>query len=141
MKKNILILTLLLITIFSCKDKNIKNTGISQINGSGFEPNWNITISNKNGKDYTFVLMTMLGEKKTTGNLILENNISEKENTDIFFKGNDSNKEIITIMYKNESCLDMAGNDSGKTIIVKWNNQKLQGCAKLIRQNEKQNIN
>ncbi len=74
----------------------------------------------------------MMGEKKATGNLSLENYFSTKENSNNLFTGLDNKGETITVLYKIKSCLDMAGDDTGGTITIEWNNQKLKGCAKLI---------
>ncbi|MBA6316593.1 hypothetical protein [Cellulophaga baltica] len=150
MTKNILIIVLLSIVMFSCKETSSKaNDSIEiknqttdkivlvQVKGGGSEPGWSIVISKEDKQNFTFELITMLGEKNITGKLTLENDFSEKENSNLYFKGNDSNKEIITILFKNESCLDMAGNNLGGMIKVEWNNQILKGCAELATKNSK----
>ncbi|WP_281991731.1 hypothetical protein, partial [Aquimarina aggregata] len=119
MKKSILIILCTSLAIFSCKEKKdnknqtIENIDLIQIDGGGFEPSWDISISEKGENKFIFELTTMMGEKKTIGNLSLENDFSKKENSNNLFKGLDNNGEIIIIEYKNESCLDMAGNDTG----------------------------
>ncbi|WP_281989562.1 hypothetical protein [Aquimarina aggregata] len=154
MIKNILGIVVVSVAMLSCKDHKKANSkindsisvenqtpeelGLKELKGSGSEPGWNIIISKeRDRKSFSFILITMLGERKTIGNLWVKEGVLEKDNSNIVFTGSDSNEGEITVMYLKKSCLDIAGNDLGGIIEVQWDDQILKGCAELLIENKK----
>ncbi|NRT16615.1 hypothetical protein HNP99_002986 [Flavobacterium sp. 28A] len=148
MNKKILAIIVVAIVIFSC-EKSKKQTpetnensqsqelvskkiDIKELKGSGFEPGWSILISQKNKRNFSFELLTLLGQQKTTGTLYLESDFIEEQNAIVSFKGTDTDGKEITVTYLLKSCLDMAGNETGGIIDVKWNEEQFNGCGNYL---------
>ena len=102
---------------------------LDKITGSDFEPPWNIAINHKNMGDFSFTLTTEMGQKKTTGNIIISNEFIAASNARITLKGSDNNGKAVLITYTQTQCLNMAGEDEGGILNIKWGEQKLVGCG------------
>lgn len=103
---------------------------LSEIKGSDFEPPWSIVIGNTHMKDFSFTLTTMMGQKKTTGNISLSNEFIISPDARIELKGTDDTGKAMLITYTQTQCLNMAGEDEGGMLNIQWGEQKLTGCGR-----------
>ena len=144
MKISHYIVILLVTMIISCKDQKQNNAASEQkmdvvsvnfntIEGAGSEPNWSISIIKNDSVNFTFELVTMLGTKRNKGMLTLKDAPKTQANGSYHFIGKDVSGQAIDITYIEQSCLNMAEENLGGAIRVKYNEDVLNGCAKMVK--------
>ncbi len=111
--------------------KNTENSKpkIKKLQGNGFEPSWDMLISRQNNEKYNFELITQEGLDTLRGYLSLQSSSLEGNNLEMTFGGEDNSGYPISVTYKSEHCLNMAGDDVGGSMEIKWKDKRLKDCA------------